>query len=679
MALQLDDLKPFIDWLQANPGLAAFAVFLISCAESLAIVGLFIPGTIVMPAIGSMIGAGVLPAHWIIIAAILGAVVGDNLSYWLGYHFHDRLRNYWPFNRFPKLLAKGEVFFHRYGGISVFIGRFAGPVRPIIPVIAGMLNMSPARFFLANVTSAIAWAIAYMAPGMLLGAISEQLAPHVAARLLVILAIVTFAIWLVGWILNKLWNYSHKGFERASKALWLKIINHWPATQKFILHKHYSNHKPLSIILYIIFLTALLIVITSSVVKHGMITYLDWPVFLFLRSIQVPPLDTIMAYAFNLTSTITLCSVSITLFAWLLFQKAWRPAFYWVTNIVLTLLFTQLVQHHTWVVPPDVHSKLAFTSTYPSISLAIYTAILGNFLLLSYYSRTWLHFKKHLLLFILFCIGCAAIPKLYFGFNWLSSCIASVVCAAISTWVCILFFYRKLSRTDLKPMLFIACIAGLIATGAISIRGSQAFICRLEKPEFSMSFDLDKWWRNAKLPVTPYRTNILGFATEPLSVQYAGNLKTLQHALEAEGWQVAPKPSLAVILNRIGAKDRASQLPLLPDLYHANKPNLIMTKINRGTNQMLILRLWSSQILLQPDQVPLWLGTINFHHIWHWHRIEQTQMNRLTTLVLLQTDLNQFPNKIEQPLNANCELFCEQNILKIIAPIKKASHDENND
>ena len=242
MALQLDDLKPFIDWLQANPGLATLTVFCISCAESLAIIGLFIPGTIIMPAIGGMVGAGVLPAYWIIIGAILGAIAGDSFSYWLGYRYHSQIRSYWPFNRVPKVLNHGEHFFNKYGGLSVFIGRFVGPVRPIIPVIAGMLSMSPSRFVLANIFSAIAWALVYMAPGMLLGAISQELAPHVAAHLLIILAVATLIIWCVSWLVNKLWNYLYQSFELLCKGLWQKASVHVPRFNRIVLHQHIGNY-----------------------------------------------------------------------------------------------------------------------------------------------------------------------------------------------------------------------------------------------------------------------------------------------------------------------------------------------------------------------------------------------------------------------------------------------------
>lgn len=530
--LQLDDLKPVIDWLQANPGFAAVAVFFISCAESLAIVGLFIPGTIIMPAIGGMVGTGVLPAYWIIIAAILGAIAGDNFSYWLGYHYHSQLRSFWPFNRVPKMLNHGEHFFNKYGGLSVFIGRFVGPVRPIIPVIAGMMNMLPGRFVLANVLSAIAWALIYMAPGMLVGAISEELAPHVAAHLLLMLAVAAMAIWLVSWLLNKLWNYFYRGLEVFCKMLWLKTGLHLPRFNHAVLHQHISNYKPLSIILYILLFSIGLAGLLIPVVHYKMIPYLDWPVFLFLRSIDIPPIDVLMAYAYNLTSAVTLLSVGFALALWLITHKAWRIACYWGMNILLAVLIMVVLRYFIPMTPPDVHAQFYTAHAFPDIPLGIFSALLGNFIMLSYYTHTWLQYKKLFMLILFFIIGCATVPKIYFGFYWLSSGMVAVVCAAISTWICILFFYRRRVTIDLKPLLFIAVMAIGIATIAVSIHSSQGFITQLDKPQFTHSYSFDEWWGNQTLPVSTYRKNILGKAAEPMSIQYAGSLKAFTQTLE---------------------------------------------------------------------------------------------------------------------------------------------------
>jgi undecaprenyl-diphosphatase len=49
------------------------------------------------------------------------------------------------------------------------LGRFFGPIRAIIPFIAGMLDMSPKQFLAVNIASALLWAPAYLIPGMLFG------------------------------------------------------------------------------------------------------------------------------------------------------------------------------------------------------------------------------------------------------------------------------------------------------------------------------------------------------------------------------------------------------------------------------------------------------------------------------------------------------------------------------
>lgn len=153
------------DWIVANPTWAGTVVFLLSAGESLAVVGLFIPGLLVMGIVGGLVSAGILQVVPTLIYAILGAIVGDGLSYWLGWHFKDHLPYYWPFSRFPQWLARGKKFFIDHGTKSIVIGRFVGPVRPFIPVVAGMMHMQPRTFLVANIISALVWAPIYMLPG----------------------------------------------------------------------------------------------------------------------------------------------------------------------------------------------------------------------------------------------------------------------------------------------------------------------------------------------------------------------------------------------------------------------------------------------------------------------------------------------------------------------------------
>src|SRR5580704_13178436 len=146
MNLFVDYIQPLTDWLQANPRWSLFITFFIALAESLAIVGSIIPGSITMTAIGILAGSGVMRLDLTLIAAILGAVCGDSLSYALGFFYSERLLDVWPFKKYPKWLKYGKDFFARHGGKSVLLGRFIGPLRSLIPVIAGILHMKQWRF-----------------------------------------------------------------------------------------------------------------------------------------------------------------------------------------------------------------------------------------------------------------------------------------------------------------------------------------------------------------------------------------------------------------------------------------------------------------------------------------------------------------------------------------------------
>ncbi len=668
MMLSIDDLKPFIDWLQANPSWAALAVFIISCAESLALVGLFIPGTIIMPAIGSMIGAEVLPAHWIILAAVLGAIVGDNLSFWLGYYFHASIKQKWPFRLFPNLLEKGETFFYRYGALSVFIGRFVGPVRPIIPVIAGMLNMSTRRFLIANVSSAIAWALLYMAPGIVLGMISEQLAPTVAARALVILAVISFIAWLVLWTFNKIWSLSHKKFEAFCSHLWQKITKNWPALGEFVHHLSLDNPKPLLILFYILFFIVLTLVLLTSAQHSTLVHSLDSLVYLFLRGIQVTPLDTFMAQLFLLTTPTALLFLGLGPFLWFLIQKEWRVAWYWCLNPLIAVALAYAMHDCVTIAPPN----LAIATNFISSNLTLFCALLGNFILLSFYRSMWTRYKKFLWVSLEIVILLVALPQIYFGFHWPTGCLTSIACAAITTWSIILFFYRKRIvplRLNLNPSLIIFSLTIFILFVNNARHEVNLFLKEMVREEFHIPYSAKHWLYGKKSQplVVLYRTNFTGKITDSITLQYAGNLTHLERDLHKAGWHTAPTPSAMVILNRIGAKDRLDQLPLLPELYQAQKPALIMTKFVRPLKRMLVLRFWPSEILLQPHNVPLWLGTVKIHTLWHWHPIEaniQFLENQDFSLNELEKDLSTAHLKILTS-TVRCYEFvdCEQEAL----------------
>ena len=208
-----------------HPGLAYGAVFLVSLSESLALVGLLVPGTTIMIGVGAIVATGTLKLTPVLILAMAGAIAGDGGSYWLGRHYKERLVEMWPFSRYPGMFKKGAAFFHRHGGKSILFGRFVGPVRPVIPVVAGMLGMRPVRFVVVNVLSGIGWALVYTLLGIFFGA-SLAVAGTISIRLAVLILILAAAVWSLIGLCRK----SVSLFERKGPAA-LSALKQWATSE----------------------------------------------------------------------------------------------------------------------------------------------------------------------------------------------------------------------------------------------------------------------------------------------------------------------------------------------------------------------------------------------------------------------------------------------------------------
>lgn len=140
-------------------------VFGLAFAESLAFVSIFVPAWGILVAIGALINMSGLNFWPIWLAAATGAALGDWVSYWLGFHFKDRIGHMWPLRKYPDLLPRGHAFIEKWGIAGVFVGRFFGPLRAAVPLIAGILEMEYWKFQLANVLSAMLWAYVVLAFG----------------------------------------------------------------------------------------------------------------------------------------------------------------------------------------------------------------------------------------------------------------------------------------------------------------------------------------------------------------------------------------------------------------------------------------------------------------------------------------------------------------------------------
>ena len=148
---------------------AAPIVLALAFGESLAFVSLILPfWGIMVFGIGPLLGTSdALNFLTIVSAAAVGAALGDWLSYWIGFHYHENVQGMWPLKNHPNLIERGRVFFKRWGAWAIVFGRFLGPLRASVPIVAGIAQMPQLRFQIANWSSAFLWAAVLLAPGKL--------------------------------------------------------------------------------------------------------------------------------------------------------------------------------------------------------------------------------------------------------------------------------------------------------------------------------------------------------------------------------------------------------------------------------------------------------------------------------------------------------------------------------
>ena len=163
-------LDTLTQWLASHPQWLGLAVLVLACMECLAVIGLIIPGTVLMFAVAMLAGSGILTLGETLLLGFIGGLIGDLLSYALGRRYHQGIRSLRGLRDHPEWLMQAEHYFQRYGVASLLVGRFIGPLRPMLPMTAGMLDMPFGCFLLVSLCAAAGWSMAYLLPGWSAGA-----------------------------------------------------------------------------------------------------------------------------------------------------------------------------------------------------------------------------------------------------------------------------------------------------------------------------------------------------------------------------------------------------------------------------------------------------------------------------------------------------------------------------
>ena len=162
------EFNEVILWLKDNPEWIALGVFGAAFIESFALIGVVIPGVVLLAVISGM-AASTLSVFELVLIAYVASFLADILSFLLGTGISKSIDKLWPFNNYPNLLVQGRSFVKRFGILGVFVGKFIGPIRPLLPLTAGSLGMNFKYFSIVEIFSSFLWALLYTVPGYYAG------------------------------------------------------------------------------------------------------------------------------------------------------------------------------------------------------------------------------------------------------------------------------------------------------------------------------------------------------------------------------------------------------------------------------------------------------------------------------------------------------------------------------
>ncbi|MFL9869629.1 VTT domain-containing protein [Paraburkholderia fungorum] len=598
--------------LAGHPAWTLTVIFLAAFLEAIAVIGTFVPGSTAMFLAGALVGTGSLGIGWVFLSAIAGAIAGDGMSFWIGTRYKASIVQLWPFRTHPQVLEAGHRYFQKHGAKSVVFARFIGPLRAIVPVVAGMLGMTPARFYAMNVLSALLWAPAHILPGVVFGA-SILLAGAVSFRLVVVIALLVAIVWL---------SFRAMGFLLAHASAWSsaagRYLGSWacrhPGPFGRLARRLLDPEQPdaSSVIvtsLIVLASGALFFGVLEDVISGDPLVGVDLSVYHFLQSVRTPWSDTVLAGLATLGSVFTLTALVATVVVWMLVERRWRTIGYWLAAVVFSQLLILALQFAMHRAPPN--ELLSDAYVFPSNHVAA-TVIVYGFLAFLLARRVGMLEGLFVATVSTVVVFVVALAGLYFGRYWVSDAIGGAALAYI--WVAIVALTAMLRHPEVPPsrgfMPVLVLVVMLVSVGVqLSVNPPVPPPDNTLRPP-PVLVTQAQWTQSVWKTLPCYRSDMGGDRKEPLTLQWVSNLDSIRGQLRAQGWVEGTDLSAHSLLSLASPNVAAVSLPVLPKLNNGVPSSLVFMRPGSARDERDVLRFWPSGYTVDngASTAPLWVG-----------------------------------------------------------------------
>jgi undecaprenyl-diphosphatase len=621
--------------------LGYWVVLLLSLLESLAFVGVVVPGAVVVVFAGSLATKGFFDLGDLVWFASAGAILGDGISFRMGKGGHIRFREE---NRIfkPGLLEKGKDFFARHGGKSVFLGRFVGLIRAVIPFVAGLSGMEAKRFYLWNITSAIVWASSHLLAGFFLGQAwraVETWSTRFGIVLAAILLLALCAYWLKRFFEKRgreLVAFAGSLLSSIGKAIAAdphvrKLVEKYPSFFAFVGKRlDRTEFKGLPLTLFgaaFLYILLLLAGVVEDVLTLDPIVALDTRIENLLYAFRDPLLVKVFLWITLLAKAkIILCVVLLLAVVFFLWNKREFviPLLVTVTGSGMFNLLGKVAFHRQR--PPGVGVYTETSFSFPSGHAAIAAALYG-FAVYFLWRRaaTWGR-RLNILFAGIFLVAAIGFSRLYLGVHFLSDVLGGYLLGLL--WliigISIAEWNARKERPPAAPTLApatariitagvaLACIVFYVYSG---LRYSP--VPYLPPPRTTTVVETTDILKRFDHALSKYTENILGDRQQPLSmVIVTSSGGTLADAFAKAGWVAADPLRVDTMMKMLGALRSNTgypAAPIAPSFWNGLVNDLSFEKTTpAGTvRERHQARLWKTDIQTS-DGRAVYVGTAVF-------------------------------------------------------------------
>ncbi|HVI58143.1 MAG TPA: VTT domain-containing protein [Luteimonas sp.] len=605
--------EQLVAWIGTHPIAAGAVIFAIAFCDAVVVLGAIVPALPLLFAIGVLIGLGEISGPYAVACAALGAFIGDGISFWIGHRWGPRLRAAWPFSRYPQLLERGEAVFRRNAAKGIVIARYAGPIRPFVPAVAGMARMPLRRYVPASAFAAVSWALLFLVPGWLLGSAYDAVAA-VANRLALALGGLVVALALA-WAAVL---YTYRWFARHADSLLARALR-WTRA-----HPHLGKYagamidpnRPESASLLILAACLLAIgvawfALLGTVLMRSEPLAIDRAVYEAMLALRNPLADRLMAGLASIGDTVVLAPAVALALAWLLWRKRWMAAAHWLAALAFGLALTAVLGAAVDMPnPPTAPRGFGF----PAIAVTMATITFGFFAVLIAREmpgrrRVWPYLVSGAVVAVL------GFARLYLGAHWLSDVVGGMLFGIVWLLVLGIAYRRHVARSFwMRPPALVFYATFLVAALWHAPRAVDTLLARFTPPEPALVMQVDDWWRQGWSALPAQRKEHDASQRWPLDVQVAGPLEPLQRRLQANGWGVQPQANWLATLGLLDDDVPPERQPVLPATLDTEAETLLLRRPGDRSGETKVLRLWRAPARLA-DGTPLWVGTTQ---VLHW-------------------------------------------------------------